>query len=475
MGTVPASLWPHQEAFFQQHAKNDDTPVRKLIADEVGLGKTLQAASLLKWRINQGKASRFLILTPAGSRFQWQNELHDRLNISVPVMERRQNRVMLIHPDGREEFAPFDHWAQSHAIVSYHWARRNADELLQIARQASYDFIIIDEAHHARYSEPEHPKRRNKNQYLKLLTNLSECTRDLLLLTATPMQMAAIDLWALLNLLDRETWALPDFERLYDPQLAKTRTSWHLARQAYQRYVPRPHELSGDEAERIVWSDSDAWVNSRLNTQTMRDTVNYMRRNGPVASLMSRHTRTLLREYQKQGYDTAVPDRYVQRRKHHNERPRARTIRRHKAPRRVHLRKPPRRQPAGARLHHDSIPHSHGLIASRVRMQPAKSSQQALSAKRFPTGDRRLRVGGARRTNRRRYRSITQKMTTTRIPRTARSPVSLDARQVYELERNIQKAQELSETDSKLATLIATARRPAIQRASSHHHLHSVS
>ena len=166
VATIPASLWPHQQAFFQKHAQDDDSPVRKLIADEVGLGKTLQAASLLKWRINQGKASRFLILTPAGSRRQWQDELHDRLNISVPIMERRQNRVMLIYPDGNEEFAPYDHWTQPQAIVSYHWARRDTDALMETARQASYDFIIVDEAHHARYSEPENTRRRQTNQYL---------------------------------------------------------------------------------------------------------------------------------------------------------------------------------------------------------------------------------------------------------------------------------------------------------------------
>ena len=310
IATIPASLWPHQQAFFHKHARNDDSPVRKLIADEVGLGKTLQAASLLKWRINQGKASRFLILTPAGSRRQWQDELYDRLNISVPIMERRQNRVMLAHPDGREEFAPYDHWTQPHAIASYHWARRDAAHLLAAAQNANYDFIIVDEAHHARYSEPENARRRQPNQYLRLLNDLSECTRDLLLLTATPMQIAAIDLWALLNLLDPNTWMLPDFERLYDPKLADNRESWHLARQAYRRYQPRPASIQGD-AERIVWSDSETWVNSRLNSQTMRDTVRYMRRNGPVANLMSRHTRTLLQEYQRRGYDTAVPNRIV--------------------------------------------------------------------------------------------------------------------------------------------------------------------
>ena len=310
VATLPASLWPHQQAFFQKNAHDDDRPVRKLVADEVGLGKTLQAASLLKWRINQGRASRFLILTPAGSRRQWQEELHDRMNVSVPIMERQQNRVMLIHPDGTEEFAPHDHWAQPQAIASYQWARRDVASLLEAARNANYDFVIIDEAHHARYSNPENVKRRQPNLYLKLLSNLAGCTRDLLLLTATPMQIAAIDLWALLNVLDQNTWMLPDFELLYDPELTKHKASWHLARQAYRRYQTRPDGLL-DEAERIIWSDIEAWVNSRLNSQTMQDTVRYMRRNGPVANLMSRHTRSLLREYQKQGYDTAVPDRRV--------------------------------------------------------------------------------------------------------------------------------------------------------------------
>ena len=308
--TAPASLWPHQQAFFHKHAQYDDSPVRKLIADEVGLGKTLQAASLLKWRINQGMAGRFLILTPAGSRRQWQDELHGRMNISVPIMERRQSRVMLVHPDGSEEYAPRDHWTQPHAIASYHWARRDAAALTEAAQRAHYDFIIVDESHHARYSDSENPSRRQPNQYPQLLESLSEFTRDLLLLTATPMQIAAIDLWALLHLLDRNTWALPDFERLYDPQLAGKRDAWHLVRQNYLRHASRPERLRS-EAERIVWSDNESWVRSHLNSRTMRDTVRYMRRNGPVASLMSRHTGTLLRQYQKQGYDTAVPDRRV--------------------------------------------------------------------------------------------------------------------------------------------------------------------
>lgn len=448
VATVPASLWPHQQAFFHKHAQDNDSPVRKLIADEVGLGKTLQAASLLKWRINQGKASRFLILTPAGSRHQWQDELHDRLNINVPVMERRQNRVMLIHPDGSEDFAPYDHWTQPQAIASYHWARRDAPALIEAAQRANYDFIIVDEAHHARYSEPENARRRQPNQYLKLLTSLSACTRDLLLLTATPMQIAAIDLWALLNLLDQTTWALPDFERLYDPQLAGNRDSWHFARQAYCRYNSRPERLR-DEAERIVWSDNEAWVSSRLNSETMCDTVRYMRRNGPVASLMSRHTRTLLREYQKQGYDTAVPDRRV---KDDNilmsnaERDLYERIKPLVAS--IYGNRPEVNRPALGfitTIFHTRLGSSPYAYACSLQNILSRHFEQSYSAEGEDEYDWEA-LG-----------DITEDEVDDRLDTEDDAPpVSLDARQIYRLRQNIEIAQSLADTDSKFAALVNT-------------------
>ena len=448
VATIPASLWPHQQTFFQKHAHHDDNPVRKLIADEVGLGKTLQAASLLKWRINQGTANRFLILTPAGSRGQWQDELYDRLNISVPIMERRQNRVVLIHPDGTEEFAPHNHWTQPQAIASYHWARRDAAALMEMAQQAKYDVIIIDEAHHARFSEPDNVRNRRQNQYLLLLKSLSVCTRDLLLLTATPMQIAVIDLWALLNLLDQNTWMLPDFERLYDPQLTANRDSWRLARQAYCKYQPRPESLR-DEAERVVWSDNETWVNSRLNSQTMRDTVRYMRRNGPVANLMSRHTRTLLREYQKQGYDTAVPDRHVkdediimsglERELYDEIKPLVASIYGNRS-----------------EVNRSALGFINTIFHTRLGSSPhayACSLQNILN-RHFEQQDSQT---GQRAYDWEALSDITDDEVDDQ-PDTEDGavPVGLNARQIYRLEQNIAKAQVLADTDSKFAVLVNT-------------------
>ena len=313
VATVPTRLWPHQRAFFDKHAKDDDAPVRKLVADEVGLGKTSQAASLLKWRINQGKATRFLILTPANSRYQWQDELYERFNIPVPVMERQGRRAVLISPDGAVTAAPERHWTQPQTIVSYTWVRHEQQAQALLEQEAEYDLIIVDEAHHARYEAPENRNARRPNQYLELLNKLTRRTRDLLLLTATPMQTAAADLWALLNMLEPDSWTLDAFERLYDPETVADPVRWDSARRAYLQHAPRPDEpLSG--IARIIWSDHEAWVRSqtRGNEGNRRETVAYMRRNGPASRLISRHTRELLKEYHHRGYDTAVPERSTQ-------------------------------------------------------------------------------------------------------------------------------------------------------------------
>ena len=111
--TVAAELWPHQENFRVQRATGPG-PDRLLIADEVGLGKTIQAGILLKTRINQGKVDRLLILTPKSALRQWQQELRHKFNIDVPILERAGSQMVLIQPGGSEEPAPDPPWDTPH-------------------------------------------------------------------------------------------------------------------------------------------------------------------------------------------------------------------------------------------------------------------------------------------------------------------------------------------------------------------------
>ena len=307
--TVSAQLWPHQENFRRQRVVASDQD-RLLIADEVGLGKTLQAGILLKTRLNQGRLQRLLILTPKSARRQWQEELRRKFNISVPILERAGGGMTLQHPDGTIEPAPEPAWAAPMVIVSYPWLRRHAAAFL--ASNPAYDLVVVDEAHHARFEEVNNPQRRRPNEYLKLLRSLADRTRGLLLLTATPMQINEVELWALLQLLQPEGWDEDKFCNFYDAARELTPDWWRTLRDWYRELTPRPAGPMSDRIERLIWSDNEMFVAAQLTPALMQESAARMRRQAPPKGNMSRHTRELLRHYRQAGLIAlTVPQREV--------------------------------------------------------------------------------------------------------------------------------------------------------------------
>ena len=306
--TVSAQLWPHQENFRRQRVAQADQD-RLLIADEVGLGKTLQAGILLKTRLNQGRLRRLLILTPKSARRQWQEELRRKFNLSIPILERAGSGMTLQHPDGKVEPAPEPAWAAPMVIVSYAWLRRHAAAFL--ASNPDYDLVVVDEAHHARFEEVNNPQRRQPNEYLKLLRNLAGRARGLLLLTATPMQINEAELWALLQLLQPGGWSDSQFRDFYDESIPLTPDWWRTLRDWYRELTPPP-AIQQDHLERLIWSDNEMFVDAQLTPELMRDSAARMRQQAPPKGNMSRHTRELLRRYRQAGLiDLTVPQRRV--------------------------------------------------------------------------------------------------------------------------------------------------------------------
>ena len=304
IATVPAALWPHQAAFFHRHAGSSG-PARLLIADEVGLGKTIQAGILLKARINQERVKRLLILAPKPACQQWQDELRQKFCIPVPMLETGSRRT-LVYPDRTETPAPNPPWAAERLIVSYHWLRQHKDEFLRSEPQ--YDLVIVDEAHRARFSEVTIPGRRQPNQYLQLLGQLAERTGSLLLLTATPMQLHEAELHALLELLEPTGWEVDDFRRFYDPEEPATPEGWRFMAERY-----RPHSPDRDaKDERLIHSRNRNYVNSQLTPEAREGTARLMRERSPAKRRMSRHTRETLRRYAREGRIGAViPERRI--------------------------------------------------------------------------------------------------------------------------------------------------------------------
>ncbi len=150
---------------------------RVLLADEVGLGKTIEAGMVLKEYALRGMAERTLVLTPASLVGQWREELETKFGLAFATT---------YDPLLREEPQAF--WAQDRIVASIAAARRREHAERLVERQ--FDLIIVDEAHHL---------RDRSSQSWKLVDSLNK--RFLLLLSATPVQNDLIELYNLLTLL----------------------------------------------------------------------------------------------------------------------------------------------------------------------------------------------------------------------------------------------------------------------------------
>ena len=148
--TAAVTPWPHQIRAFQR--MYDNWPPKLLIADEVGLGKTIEAGLLLRQAWLAGKAKRILILAPKAVLRQWQIELREKFNLNWPIYDGKR---LVWYPSpamrGHDwQFVESDKWhAQPFVIASSQLMRREsrADQLL---KAEPWDIVVLDEAHHAR-------------------------------------------------------------------------------------------------------------------------------------------------------------------------------------------------------------------------------------------------------------------------------------------------------------------------------------
>ena len=321
--TIPVQLWPHQLSFWRRYARDVEIPPRVLIADEVGLGKTIQAGALLKTLMNRGLVSDVLILTPAMARWQWQDELQQKFNIDAPVLDRRGSKLELAGPASERELASSQPWRQaSPVILSYDWLRHNSEAFFN--DHPNYDLVIFDEAHRARYQNVSNVLHRRPNSYLEMLRRISKHTQGLLLLTATPMQIDPSELWALLEVLRPDgLWNEEEFQQFYDIGQPITAETWHRAKSLWLRdgfpgTLEEIIELSRMPSEKVrrhlnfINTTNPVTVKKYLTEENIQESLTMMRRSAGIKRSVSRHTRNLLRQYVEQGLlDQSVPERDV--------------------------------------------------------------------------------------------------------------------------------------------------------------------
>ena len=177
-------LIPHQ-LYIANEVANRHAP-RVLLADEVGLGKTIEAGLILHRLLLNGRVERALILVPDSLTHQWLVELLRRFSLNVTLLDETQSQA-------HGSYNPFE--SAQLVLASQGWLFANPQRQEQ-ALASQFDLLIVDEAHHPGY---------------RCVEQLSAVIPGLLLLTATPEQMGIKSHFARLRLLDSERYH--DLER----------------------------------------------------------------------------------------------------------------------------------------------------------------------------------------------------------------------------------------------------------------------
>lgn len=333
--TAAVEPWPHQIRAF--HRLYDHWPPKLLIADEVGLGKTIQAGLLLRQAWLAGRARRILILAPKAVLRQWQIELREKFNLNWPIYDG-QNLIWYPSPALRgREIKPVgrEAWHQEPIVIASSHLMRRRDRVPELLEQAApWDLIVLDEAHHARRKAAGAATEGGPNALLTVMRELKQKTQGLILLTATPMQVHPVEVWDLLDLLGLPPeWTSQSFLRYFadlDHPNPSAEMFEHWARlfQTVERfYAPlddaaavRITGLSRLKTGRVMRALRDAASIPRrqLETQERQAAIRLLRVYTPIRHLISRHTRELLRQYFKAGLMTApmadrqVEDRFIE-------------------------------------------------------------------------------------------------------------------------------------------------------------------
>ena len=320
--------WPHQVRAFQR--MYEQWPPKLLIADEVGLGKTIEAGLLLRQAWLSGRARRILILAPRAVVAQWQVELREKFNLNWPIYDGGTLRWYQCNALGEraEREVPRDQWHKESCIITSSHLMRRSDRALELLNAEPWDLVVLDEAHHARRRGAGSVKDKGPNHLLLLMQQLRQKTQGLILLTATPMQVAPIEVWDLLNLLDMPpAWTGPAFLRFFEAASAPSPSHADFAFLAQMFRAIEAHfgetpvesvlrwvDGSTLAAKKILQALRDPAENPRrqLSAERRRAAVQVMRANTVVRRLVSRHTRELLRRAHAAGkLETRIATRQV--------------------------------------------------------------------------------------------------------------------------------------------------------------------
>lgn len=190
-------LIPHQ--LYIAHEVGQRFAPRVLLADEVGLGKTIEAGLIIHQQLKTGRSERILILVPDSLQYQWMIEMRRRFNLEFSLFDLARTASIKEHDSELNPFLTEQRIIASVDLMVDH------EDLREQAIEAGFDLLVVDEAHHLMWSEEE-----GGNDRYDLIEELAEKTPGVLLLTATPEQLGVESHFARLRLLDPQRFSSLD-------------------------------------------------------------------------------------------------------------------------------------------------------------------------------------------------------------------------------------------------------------------------
>lgn len=197
-------LWEHQKYFIELAFREHKTKggARFILADQVGLGKTVQLAMSAKLMALYGDKP-ILIIVPKTLVWQWQDEIKSLLDMPSAVWTGKGWQDENGYFYQAEGIRSISKCPRKVGIVSQGLVSRQS-EAAEILKQLKYECVIVDEAHRARRRNPGKDPDSNKanpNYLLEFINEISLRTKSLLLATATPVQINTIEAFDLINAL----------------------------------------------------------------------------------------------------------------------------------------------------------------------------------------------------------------------------------------------------------------------------------
>jgi len=185
--SAKVDLLPHQVVLV--HKVSNGGPRRYLVADEVGLGKTIETALVLRELASRGELERALMVVPAGLVENWRRELNDVFNLDFEVFGS----------EGDVTDRKSNAFAKHNRLIASIDTLKRRTRVKRLLEAPPWDLVVFDEAHHC--SVYKNGNKVKKTENFKLAEALREHCRDLMLLSATPHQGNHFRFWMLIRLL----------------------------------------------------------------------------------------------------------------------------------------------------------------------------------------------------------------------------------------------------------------------------------